>query len=169
MPYQLQLPDGVTPERLCDDVTNAAIHGGMAAVLPPAIVQRVAIAVRQVLEARLYAHDTCDLHRSCLDAARPTAWNNSPQSAVGLEVRKRLRLIHLRAEDGLEGFAGEVADRVLAALQGSGTVSPSVPPSRAGILQAIRATLGPYLYEGDLCEIDQMMRAADRARVFRGD
>lgn len=171
MPYQLQLPDGMTPERLCDEVSGAVWRSvpapSGAAPFPGEGFPRVMAAVRRVMERRLYAHDTCDLHRSCLDASRPAAWNDRPRTVVGLEARRHLRLIHLKADDGLDGFADDLAGQVLLAVGPSdpGVVRDSVALTR--VREALRTAIGPYLYEGDLCETDQLMRTAERAPVFR--
>lgn len=165
MHYQLQLPAHVAVSDLEEAVAWRcwAVLGDRAGspVRTAALLEVIARTVQRQFARHLYAYDTCGLYRSCLDGARPAAWNHLPSIPTGLRERQGLTLVHLDLPEGLEGFEQAFAAAIVAVALG-----PAAGPALSGVLQrevgsALRETVGPYLYVGELCEVAQKLRAAD--------
>lgn len=170
MPYQLQLPQDLTPEDLVTEVVrrawSALAGGSIPADVRPELVNRMEAAVDRVLRHRLYAYDTCGLHRSCLDAARPGPWRARRPAGSGLAERHGVTLLHLAAPAGLDEFEEDLGSAILQAAGLGAERSGHYWLLRACVRDAIQAAIGPYLFVGDLCETSPHLREAQVIPVF---
>lgn len=171
MHYQLQLPrrTGVI------DLAQAAGWGVWRVIAATPEVSSKAVgasgAVTRAVEARItarsYAYDTCGLYRSCLDAARPAEWNEHGSVPTALCDRHALTLMHLDLPAGLPGFEEELVQAAGAAAGIPVSVLRADRTLRRDMGQVVRRALGPYLFVGELCEVEQKLRAAGLAEAGR--
>jgi hypothetical protein len=163
--YQLRFPDAHTAHELAAALAERgarALEGEPGLTGPAgAIAARLLPILAAHLQERVYAFDTCGLYRSCLDSATPSAWNADPAPVPG--SWRTLTLAHLKAPDGLDAFA-RGATEAMAAAAGLDPAELAARPALAGRLAgAVRETVGPFLYESEICENEQILRAAEPA------
>lgn len=168
--YQLHFQKEHSLQELVEEVSWALWERGAEdfklGELVPKGFQLLREEVQKLLKRHVTQYDLCGLGVECQEGAVPSTWGSSERGVVPKELGG---WYILEAEQDLRGLVEEFTESVFLLLkeQGVKVVTSAPCEIKASVAEALKGSLGRYLYENISCGETLLCRDAQKLDPWR--
>lgn len=165
--YQLRIREdqsleGILNESM-DAVWNVISRHPAMPILQPREKEELKSKLGKIFSRFIVRYDVCGLQAICEEAIEPAEWNRIPKHELwprhpwqAQEIKRLVLVVEKRLEEFVDALEAEIFKDILATPERAHLAKALRPD----LGQAIRESIGPYLYKSVACGMSELCREA---------